>query len=228
MIVVVTWETGLFAVLCMLIGLILCFFGIRLLQATAFFVGVYLGYILMYSILGSSGVTNNYALIFGSLGFGILVGLFMILLLKCLVALVLFLIGFVAGWYLGIWILSWVEIQHGSIDASTWRWIVLVACGVVIGIVTACLPKLFLAIATSWVGSYLVFYGIDVFAQTGYADAFQLILTGHAKSFTWTNAIYGMLIGNIVLAVIGILVQLFITGRGFDITPTKVKHSSKA
>ncbi len=85
-----------------------------------------------------------------------------------------------------------------------------------------------IVIATAIGGSYAVFIGIDVFAQTGFSQAASFILSGHAGSFVITNSgIYGMLVGMVVLAVAGIIVQYLYTGKGYSVSNRTSNNDSK-
>jgi len=207
-----TWEEAVFACLCMLAGLFLCFLGLKIFIATVVLAGVFLGYVIMYAILINCDVTNEAALVFGSLAFGIVFGVIMVFMLKKFLKGVLFLIGFLAGFFFAIWILSWASSEGHSIESDAWRWVTIILIAIIGGIITVALPKILIAVGTSMFGSYLVFYGIDIFAQTGYADAFRVILSGDPH-LPFDDVMYAMLACNGVLCGLGILVQLCVTGK---------------
>lgn len=51
------------------------------------------------------------------------------------------------------------------------------AQGLVVGVIAIVWQKPLIIVSSSFVGSYMLFYGIDVFADTGFKDAMQLILS---------------------------------------------------
>ena len=69
-------------------------------------------------------------------------------------------------------------------------------------------------ISTAIAGSLLLALGVDVFLQTGFSNLAVAILKNQASIYQISgNAVYGLLIGAIVTALMGILVQYRITGR---------------
>lgn len=66
--------------------------------------------------------------------------------------------------------------------------------------------KFYFLLGTAIPGSYALFFGIDVFTKTGFNNATQMFLNGNGF-YTTSPAVYGMLAGVLVLAIIGILVQ---------------------
>jgi len=153
----VSWEEGVFGVLCILAGLLLCFFGYRLLKPALFCVGCFLGYIVTYTILVAANVTDPYALVFGSWGAGIVVGLLLVCLVDYIRSVLLFVRGFLAGFTFALYILGWSE--YALIESVAWRWVFVVSVALVGGFLALMIRKYFDMAATSWSGSYLVILG---------------------------------------------------------------------
>jgi membrane protein implicated in regulation of membrane protease activity len=85
---------------------------------------------------------------------------------------------------------------------------------VVVGVIAVCWQKPLIIMTTAFLGAYFLFYGIDVFAATGFAAAVESILRGEPTGELATETLL-MLIFAGVAAVLGALVQLR-TGRDKD------------
>ena len=210
-----TPEDIVFAIFCMISGLFLVFIGYRLLMIALFLTGTYLGYVIMYAILTSAGVEDDLVVVFVSLGVGLVVGVLTLALFRCLMSVCLFLLGFLVGFVFAIWIQSWAE--GGLIENDAWKWVFIVVCALIVGLLTSAFQKLFIIIGTSFYGSYFVFYGIDVFVQTGYSQNMETILSGKNDApQEFGKEIYGMLIGTVLLAIVGVFVQIKYTASKYN------------
>ncbi|KAI9203284.1 uncharacterized protein BJ171DRAFT_624279 [Polychytrium aggregatum] len=209
--VTLTIGTIIFGILAIIVGLLFCFFGYRLFRIIFFFAGFYvfatIAYIALILIEPANGWANHdtiywvTCLIFGIIG-AILSGFLFHLGLAC--------VGALGGLFLAGIILSW---QSGGLIQSTWGRILFIVIMVILGIVLIfVLEKHILIISTSITGAYSVFYGIDIFAQTGFTSAAQAFLGDyHSLSVFITNSrIFAMLAFMIVLAIIGIATQYWI------------------
>ena len=52
-----------------------------------------------------------------------------------------------------------------------------------------------------------------MFAQTGFSETFHDAIQGDPTNSDWTKDVYGMLVGDAVLFLIGSAVQVFVTGK---------------
>jgi hypothetical protein len=214
----IEWEDGVLGGLFIVMGFFLVFFGYRLFKTALFLTGVFFGYVIMYSILVNAGVTDEITLVFSSLGTGVVVGILLVWMVTCVAKAVIFLVGFLFGFMLCIYVFSWSE--ELLIEDNVYRWLTIVASGVVFGCLSVCvLRKIIIIISTSYYGSYFVFYGIDVFAQTGFTEAFKEILSGKENNSEWDEGIYAMLVCSLVLFGAGVAVQFFVTAKDYDYEP---------
>jgi uncharacterized membrane protein YgcG len=86
----------------------------------------------------------------------------------------------------------------------------------------------FLMFATSFVGAYIIFLGIDCLARKGYIAAFERILNGNANSrveYTVSNIVYVFLAMTLLLSLVSFGFQTWFNAK-FDIVlvPAKPKE----
>ncbi|KAI8834664.1 hypothetical protein BC829DRAFT_458449 [Chytridium lagenaria] len=201
----------------LLVGGFILFFGFKLYKPTIFIVGTIIGAIAGYSILIQSEPENGYpsrdlVLLFGSIGIGVIFGF----LLLCLRRICIFAVGALGGFFIAIFILG---LRPGSLIETGWgRWI-FIAVFVILGIVAAFkIEKPLVIAATSFVGAYGVIFGIDCFANLGFAEAAARAVSGgnvDVSAFRVNGNIFAMAISVLVLAAIGVFVQFRIS-RGQD------------
>jgi hypothetical protein len=108
------------------------------------------------------------------------------------------------GFTLGNFVLGFVT--NGAIQSETGRIIFLAVLTIVGGIAILFAEKVLLVVATAFSGSYAVFFGIDVFAKTGFNNGIRIFLSGGGV-YVANGAVYGMLAGIALLAVIGAIHQ---------------------
>lgn len=221
-----TSDEIVLAVLCMITGLYLCFAGYRIVKVLLFLTGFYVGYWLCYSIM--TGIDVDYGeneewIIFGSsVGAGLLVGL----VLLCLMQLGIFLLGCLWGFMLALWILSFVDPNSPLITEPAYKWLFIGGISLVTGILALVFQKPIIIIASSYVGSYILFYGIDVFAQTGFYDAAQRIIRGEKPVVDQCgDSCIIMLCACVVTCVLGIIVQ-FATNRNRNHNDEKTSNGN--
>ena len=80
--------------------------------------------------------------------------------------------------------------------------------------IAVCWQKPLIIAASAFLGAYYLFYGIDAFANTGFAETLNQILRGEPVSDLETNTIL-MLTFSAVTAVLGVLIQIK-TSKGKD------------
>ena len=205
----VTFAEGFAAVISILLGLVLTFFGYHFLQMSLAFAAVYFTFTIFYSILTGAGVTDEAVVYWTSMGVAMVAGV----LVACFYKLGLFILGCVGGGSLAVWMLSWSE--EPFIASVGWRWCFIIVLALIVGILALIFVKYVAMVVTAWIGAFFTFLGIDTFAQTGFSQSVGQILTGDPPPIDQYSAgCYGMLAGCIALAIIGMLVQFFVTGRG--------------
>ncbi|KAJ3053841.1 hypothetical protein HK097_003251 [Rhizophlyctis rosea] len=213
-----TVQAIILGVLCLLVGAVFLFAGIRLFPIVTAIAGFIffsiIGYIILVQLAPEGGYRDNdTVLLAGSLAIGIL-GLFLGL---CLWQLGVAFIGALAGFALANWILS---LRDGGLIRSEAGRIILIVALVVVGIILIFMFETpVLIITTSLVGAYLICFGVDQFTRTGFNLSSYYLLTNRRNSLELTGPIIGFLVAFIVLAIIGIAVQ-FRMNRG-------VKHSHR-
>eukprot|EP00732_Lithocolla_globosa_P007116 Lithocolla_globosa_v1_NODE_8749_length_786_cov_8.160055.p1 type:complete len:229 gc:universal NODE_8749_length_786_cov_8.160055:51-737(+) len=199
-------EQIIVALIAMPVGLWLAFFGYRFHKLTVMIAGCLIGYVLFLWMFNTV-IDDELTLQLIAVGFGLCVGF----LLLCLYKIRLFIIGFLAGFTLAAWMLAW----WGSFASVAWDYVFIISFAIIMGLLTAYGPfkKVMIVGSTSWYGSYFFFYGVDQFADTGYAKALESILSGGSFDDLDT-ALYAMLGGSAAMFVCGLLVQFGLTGRG--------------
>jgi len=166
----ITVENSVAGVLAIVLGLIMVTAGYRLFRVTLFVAGALLGYIFCYAIIANYVDTTNVILVSVSLGVGVLCGLIVL----CLVRVGLFAIGATAGFVFASWLLAWIHVAQ--IQSDVGRWVFLIGCSFVCGVLTLVLQKPLIVVCTAFFGSFFFFYGVDQFVDVGYAEAFENIL----------------------------------------------------
>ncbi|KAI8376348.1 uncharacterized protein BYT42DRAFT_574283 [Radiomyces spectabilis] len=181
---------------------------------TMFIVGFYVGSNIAYIILTNAkddyGPNTDTILLVVSVVVGILAGA----LLSCCFFLAVYLLGALLGYMAAIWLLSWVD--NGLIQ-SNWGRAVLIICFVIVGVLLmAFLERPMIIIATAFIGSFVIFVGIDLYVKTGFVEAINSLI--RAKSFDGSafhsdSKLRGMLGGCLALAVAGCLIQWLMIRR---------------
>jgi len=137
----------------------------------------------------------------------IVVGLIAGCCLACCWHLGIYVLAALFGYALALWILSWKA--GGLITSPTGRIILIVVLVVVSVILMFFFEKPMIILSTSFVGGFLIIFGIDLFAQTGFATLVASFLESNSTpsqdALTWQ--IYILLAGVLLLAIIGCVVQ---------------------
>lgn len=174
---------------------------------TMFIVGFYVGANVAYIILTNAkpDYGSNTATIL--LVVSIVVGLLAGALLSCCFFLAVYLLGALLGYLAALWFLSWSD--NGVIQ-SNWGRAILIICCVVVGVVLmAFLERPMIVIATSFIGSFLIFFGVDLYVQTGFTTAVASFLQARNLDtlIQSSSGVRGMLGGTLALTVVSALVQ---------------------
>lgn len=195
------------AVLAIGIGSIFLLFGIKVFRAAVGLAGFgafgFGAYILVGQAYGTLGITpppKDLVRLGISLGAGILGGFVSIWLWK--VALLSF--GVLGGLGLAVYILSWKS--NGLLQKPTHRTILMTILGVAGAFASFFLENALIIITTAIVGSIGLFSGIDVFAKTGFNDAFAALIKNKG-TFALNDKSYGMLAACGGTAILGGLIQ---------------------
>ncbi|KAK5671526.1 hypothetical protein QVD99_002230 [Batrachochytrium dendrobatidis] len=127
----------------------------------------------------------------------------------CLYKLGITCLGALAGASLALFILGWHT--YGTISSSTGRAIFIAAFALVGAIIIHFFERIAIMASTAVLGSYLVVFGIDEFARTGFIETLRLFMSGPTKFdisvVRPSGPVYGLLITFIVLSIIGFIVQ---------------------
>ncbi|KAL7748459.1 hypothetical protein RI367_006154 [Sorochytrium milnesiophthora] len=200
-------------VIFIVVGLLFTFWGARLLKVVIFLTGAWIFAAIAWGVLAAiepaGGWTHGTAIFWGVTIVAALLGG---ALLTCLYKVGVFAVGALGGFTLAVWILSLSN--GGLISGSLGQKIFMAVLAVLGGIAMVMAERPVTRIATSIAGSYGVFFGIDMFARTGFSNA-ALGFVGHpslAQAYTFHGAVIGMVVGFVVLALIGMFVQFKITG----------------
>lgn len=196
-------STG--AILAIIFGLFLTFFGVRLLKPLATGSGFVVGFAASIKLLHS--IPSN-KVAFGAnkdwiiLGIAILAGALLSWLFWRLIKFALFGLGGACGYLLGKFVLTivgnWVNIPGGEL--------ISIAFAITGGTLTLVFEKAVIYAVTSVAGSHLVFFGLDVFLKTGLVDKYRTFV--HSGQVQKVNAkCWTMMAGMVVLSVTGIFVQ---------------------
>ncbi|KAI7850987.1 hypothetical protein BDC45DRAFT_467766 [Circinella umbellata] len=188
-------------------GAYLCFVGGVHQHFTMFIVGFLVGANVAYIVLSNAkqdyGENTQTILLVVSIIAGVLVGA----ILSCCFFLAVYLLGGVLGYLLALWLLAW---DDGGLITTSWGRAILIIVFVIVGIVLiAFFERTIIVIATAFIGSFLVFFGIDLYVQTGFTDAVASFL--HARDpdtlILSSSGVRGMLGGTLGLTVLSILIQ---------------------
>ncbi|KAG0298532.1 hypothetical protein BGZ96_010578 [Linnemannia gamsii] len=204
-------QAGIAGAILIVLGLILCFFGIRFFRVCMFLIGFYFFGNISYIGMVNGGVTSQTLLLVISVVVGILGGL----LLVCCSRLGVAVLGAMALYSLGLWILGWQA--GGIIHSSTGRAILLGVLAVVGFIFGFIREKETVIIGSALLGAYSFVAGVDFFAHTGFiseADSFINSKNSvNARVGKLTGPEYALLATFIVLALLGMFVQFRWFGR---------------
>ncbi|KAF9089335.1 hypothetical protein BGX23_006755 [Mortierella sp. AD031] len=201
-------QAGIAGAILIVLGLILCFLGVRFFRICMFLIGFYFFGNISYIGMANGGVTSQTLI-------SVVVGIFGGLLLVCCSRLGVAVLGAMALYSLGLWILSWKA--GGVIKSSTGRGILLAVLAVVGFIVGFIREKETVIIGSAFLGAYSFVAGVDFFAQTGFiseADSFinsKNNLDNRVGNLS--GAEYALLATFIVMAILGMVVQFRWWGR---------------
>ena len=204
----ITTSSTIFAVGAIILGLFLVFAGTRMFKMALFAAGFVVFSNLAAFVLilvspdeGFSEVVMTLVPIF----IGILGGFIAYKLWRFGLSLV----GFLGGAFVALLILG-VK-SGGVIESGIGKVLFVLGLGIVGAVLIQILEKPALVFSTSLAGSYLVFYGVDVFARTGFANSsissLYRLKEGQVVVYDTSGPVIGMMIGVVALTVIGCVSQ---------------------
>jgi hypothetical protein len=203
---------SVYAVILIIVGLALNFFGYRLIRTTLFVMGFLLFSFLGFMFLPQLHLSDQVVLLI-SFCLGLLggfIGMF-------LVSFGLFVLGSLAGFSLGLLIIS----LHPAafLETSSARAIFLITF-ITLGILLMYfLQKPAIIISTSMLGSFIFFNGFDVFAHQGFVSQTRAFLKGQidvsGQSVSANPNLYAVIACVPLLALVGMVVQ-FLMNRHYE------------
>ncbi|RHZ44209.1 hypothetical protein Glove_750g8 [Diversispora epigaea] len=225
----ITIQSVILGIILIVTGIVFCFFGRKIWGLTLFLLGFYIGSIFGWIILtnfepddGYGGSASPTIMLILSLVFGLIGGLLFV----CCASVAIWLLGALAGYALAIFILSLSS--DGIIHSKTGRIIFIVAFAIAGLFLTFFFEEHVIIIGTSFIGSYAIFIGIDMFANTGFTNSVRTFMDGnHDIAYEANTKVYLMLVGMIVVFIIGALCQ-YKWHRGNRFLPENKKGKSRS
>ncbi|KAG0313837.1 hypothetical protein BGZ99_008537 [Dissophora globulifera] len=206
-----TVQSGIAGAILIVLGLVLCFLGIRFFRVTMFLIGFYFFGNITYVGMANGGVTSSTLLLVISIVVGIFGGLLMV----CCSRLGVAILGALALYSLGLWILGWKS--GGVITSGAGRGILLGVLAVVGFFIGFCREYETVIVGSAIVGSYSFVAGVDFFAHTGFVQQTDSFINSKNnvdnRVGNVTGAQYALLATFIVLALLGMFVQFYWFGR---------------
>jgi hypothetical protein len=198
------------AIILILTGTFLIFYGYGAFKGLMFVTGAYFFSLLVVSILNTlqaRGVTNfeaNRDLIY----FAIIIPMAILggLLLLWLWKFGMFVLGALMGFLLGSSILQVTAVSQ-LLNNELYRWLLMIGLAVVFGIAALYSQKYLIIISSAFVGSFALFMGIDYFVKSGMAMWFYRAANGQGVSGFGGTTI-GMAAGFVAVALCSIALQL--------------------
>ncbi|KAF9928777.1 hypothetical protein FBU30_002097 [Linnemannia zychae] len=204
-------QSGIAGAILIVLGLVLCFLGVRFFRICMFLIGFYFFGNISYIGMANGGVTSQTLLLVISIVVGILGGL----LLVCCSRLGVAILGAMALYSLGLWILGWKA--GGIIHSSTGRGILLGVLAIVGFILGFIREKETVIIGSALLGAYSFVVGVDFFAQTGFVSETDSFINSKnnldERMGKLSGAEYALLATFIVLSILGMVVQFRWWGR---------------
>ncbi|KAF9907352.1 hypothetical protein EC991_011001 [Linnemannia zychae] len=204
-------QAGIAGAILIILGLILCFFGVRFFRVCMFLIGFYFFGNITYIGMANGGVNSQTLLLVISIVVGILGGL----LLVCCSRLGVAVLGAMALYSLGLWILGWKS--GGLIHSTTGRAILLGVLAVVGFILGFIREKETVIIGSAILGAYSFVAGVDFFAHTGFITQTDSFINSKSslddRVGTLSGTQYALLGTFIVLSILGMVVQFHWWGR---------------
>ncbi|KAF9155311.1 hypothetical protein BG015_010335 [Linnemannia schmuckeri] len=204
-------QAGIAGGILIVLGLILCFLGVRFFRICMFLIGFYFFGNISYIGMANGGVTSQTLLLVISIVVGILGGLLFV----CCSRLGVAVLGAMALYSLGLWILGWQS--GGVIHSSSGRAILLGVLAVVGFILGFIREKETVIIGSAILGAYSFVVGVDFFAHTGFISEADSFINSKNNVGDRVDKLsgpeYALLATFIVMAILGMIVQFRWFGR---------------
>jgi len=220
------WAHYGVAGLTILVGLVWCFFGYRVLRVGLFLAGfILLSFVTYQTLSAFPTVTNglgqysDYIILGIAALLGIIGGVLVLKLLK----LGVFFMGFIFGAVIAVVVVSFtplISVISANINLGYTKWVVLaciVGLGILCGIVAVIFIRPIVIFVTAWNGAFVVMYPVDKMIGTDLLHILKGAFTGSMSlqridPATWPPyVIFG---GIVLLGIAGIVVQTRLTSRG--------------
>eukprot|EP01094_Clydonella_sp_ATCC50884_P021754 TRINITY_DN486_c0_g1_i1.p2 TRINITY_DN486_c0_g1~~TRINITY_DN486_c0_g1_i1.p2 ORF type:complete len:258 (-),score=118.84 TRINITY_DN486_c0_g1_i1:191-964(-) len=209
------WQNVVAALICLLFGAVVCFYGYRLFRTLIIVIGFVIGFMICYMILDAHAGLDEWANVLISIVPGILGAI----LLHMFYQIAVFTVGFLAG-FLGMSTLV-VGFLGTYISDDTWfevtSYVVLIVIGIVCGILALKFEKLVLVFATAFIGSYGITVAIDYFIYVDdaeFATVVYSVFAGESVNFSTEWVAWLMLLVWVIICIVGFVFQHKMT-RGY-------------
>jgi len=223
---IVGWVQIAIMAATILIGLIWCFAGYRLLKFMLFVAGFIVLFFIAYNVLSTyATMLAPWIVLIISAGAGLLGGFLLFFLFR----LAVFVMGFIFGAVVAVLAVSFTPLNGiitSHISSQTWTIWVFVGCivglGVLVGIIAVLLTRPIMIFVTSWNGAFLVMSAIDRLTKWGKLHIITGIFsrTVPYNPPTWTDyQTYVIFGGLILLGIVGIVIQARFTARNHHHDP---------
>jgi len=195
--------------LCMVIGLIICFYGYRLFRPVLFVVGFIVGAGITYLILYSHTEVGIVMLVVIPIVAGIVLGLVLII----LSVVGIFVLGAVFAFLIVCIFLSTKD--GGLVTSKVPQYVILGAAPIIGGIIAVILQKQLIILATSFAGAYAVVAGVDHFIHGGFSKVIPHIVAYRTEDIDADYKTYIEIAACVLLFAIGTYVQFKHTGKNY-------------
>ncbi|KAI8851170.1 hypothetical protein BC829DRAFT_128029 [Chytridium lagenaria] len=203
-----TAYSGIAAVIFIITGFVLVFWGHHVFKPVLFISGFYLMGILAFIAMQGieyktqkliGGESRDLVYFIVCIAAGLVGGL----MFMCFWKLGMFAVGAVLGFVLATFILSFAS---GGLLSGVGRTIFIVIMVLIFGFTIYFLERPLLILGTAIPGSYAVILGVDLFARVGFANASQSFLSGN-NNYEVTPKVWVMIAAFLLLSLIGIVFQ---------------------
>jgi len=202
------------SLICMIVGLIVCFTGYRLFRPILFITGLGVGGGIVYVVLKSYTGLSELLILGIAVGVGIACAIFLLY----IVHVGIFILG--AGFGILIVVLL-MGLEDGGLFPQTIQFTLLVSSALIGGVIALVLQKVVIVGATSFGGAYMVIAGLDHFSRAGFSKVILHMVENHNERITAPFNAYVEIGACIALFLIGIYVQFNYTGQKVDHRPKR-------
>jgi hypothetical protein len=219
-----------------LLGLVWCSFGYRLIKPVLFVCGFVLAYFVAFNILISHvpiTTLKPWMDMAIAAGAGLLGGIILVLLFRVGV----FFMGFIFGAVIASLVVAFsplngILLKSVNGDVSIWVFAaVIVGLGILVGIVAVLLTRPIFILVTACNGSYMVMASIDELAGFHRLRVMTKIFAGQTaplQALSYQSYdVYVVFGGLILLALVGIIIQARFTARGWHHDPAVLNRKPK-